>query len=83
MLRKSTVLLFAVALLTVASACSQTDSGITASVKSKFAADDVVKAHQIDVTTIKHVVSLTGNVDSAAAKARALEIARYCPDVRD
>ena len=76
MLRKSTVLLFAVALLSVASACSQTDSGVTASVKSQFAADDVVKAHQIDVTTMNHVVSLTGNVDSAAAKARALEIAR-------
>jgi len=76
MLRKSSVLLFAVAVLTVASACSQTDSGVTASVKSKFATDDVVKAHQIDVTTANHVVSLTGTVDTAAAKARALEIAR-------
>jgi hyperosmotically inducible protein len=76
MLRKSTVLLFTVAVLAVASACSQTDSGITASVKSKFATDDVVKARQIDVTTQNHVVALTGTVDSAATKARALEIAR-------
>jgi len=76
MLRKSTVLLFTVAVVTLAAACSQTDSGVTASVKSKLTADDTVKASQIDVTTHDRVVSLTGTVDTAAAKARALEIAR-------
>ena len=76
MLRKSTVLLFTVAIVTLAAACSQTDSGVTASVKSKLTSDDTVKASQIDVTTHDHIVSLTGTVDTAAAKARALEIAR-------
>jgi hypothetical protein len=35
----------------IAVACGQTDAGITTAVKSKFAADDTVKAYQIDVTT--------------------------------
>jgi hyperosmotically inducible protein len=82
MLRKLTVLLFTVALVTVVSACSQTDSGVTASVKSKLAADDMVKARQIDVTTANHAVALTGTVDTAAEKARALEIARNTKGVK-
>jgi len=39
----------AVAAMLVLAACAETDAGITAKVKSKLAADDVVKAHQIDV----------------------------------
>lgn len=57
-------------------ACAQTDSGITSSVKSKFAADDTVKAYQIDVDTRDHVVTLSGEVESMAHKSRAVEIAR-------
>jgi hyperosmotically inducible protein len=64
----------AVALFTVA--CGQTDAGITAAVKSQFAADDVVKANDIDVDTQNKVVTLTGNVATAAEKARAVEVAR-------
>lgn len=57
-------------------ACAQTDAGITSSVKSKFAADDTVKAYQIDVDTRDHVVTLSGEVESMAHKSRAVEIAR-------
>jgi hyperosmotically inducible periplasmic protein len=56
--------------------CSKSDPGITAAVKAKLAADDTVKAYQIDVDTKEGVVSLTGTVDTAAAKARAAELAR-------
>jgi hyperosmotically inducible protein len=75
MLRKSAILLSVVSMLTFVAACSQTDAGITASVKSKFATDDMVKASQIDVTTQDHVVMLTGSVDTSVAKQRAVEIA--------
>ncbi len=64
----------AVALSTVA--CGQTDAGITTAVKGKLAADDAVKAYQIDVDTERKVVTLTGTVDTAIAKSRAVEIAR-------
>lgn len=57
-------------------ACSETDAGVTTKVKAKFAADDVVKAYQIDVDTERKVVTLTGNVDSAAAKNQAVRLAR-------
>ena len=64
-------------------ACSQSDPGITTAVKSKFAADDTVKAYRIDVDTKDRVVTLSGEVDNAAAKARAVEIARGVEGVRD
>jgi hyperosmotically inducible protein len=75
MLRKSSVLLSAVA-LTFTFACARTDAGITASVKSKLAADDSVKASEIDVSTLDHAVTLDGTVESRAVKERALAIAR-------
>ncbi len=63
------------ALATVA-ACSASDPGITTAVKSKMAADDTVKAYQIDVDTEGGVVTLTGTVASTAARDRAVELAR-------
>ena len=57
----------AVALSTVA--CGQTDAGITTAVKAKIAADDVVKAYQIDVDTERKAVTLTGTVDTPLRKA--------------
>ena len=56
--------------------CSQSDAGITTAIKSRLAADDEVKAHQIDVDTRNKIVTLTGTVDTARAKTRAVEIAR-------
>jgi hyperosmotically inducible protein len=65
-----------VAALSLVMSCASTDMGITTKVKAKFAADDVVKASQIEVATRNGVVTLTGNVDSEEAKNRALELAR-------
>ena len=69
------VWLSGVAVLAIA-ACSSTNMGITTKVKAKLAADPVVKAHQINVDTNGSVVTLTGNIDSAEAKERALALAR-------
>lgn len=69
------------ALLTVA--CAQSDPGITTAVKSKMAADDTVKSYRIDVDTKDRVVTLSGAVDSPAARDRAIEIARGTEGVQD
>jgi hypothetical protein len=69
--------------MVVAVACGQTDAGITTSVKSKLAADDSVKAYKVDVDTQNHVVTLSGEVESAVAKDRALMLARETDGVRD
>ena len=71
----------AIALTTVA--CSSTDPGLTTAVKSKLAADDTVKSYRIDVDTKDAVVTLNGAVDTAAARARAVELARTTEGVRD
>jgi hypothetical protein len=75
--------LFGAAALAVTVGCAQTDSGITTNVKSKFATDDIVKAYQIDVDTRDHVVTLRGEVDSAAARERAVQLASATNGVRD
>lgn len=59
-----------------ATACSQTDSGVTTKVKAKFAQDDLVKAHEINVDTRDGVVTLTGDVDTMAARQQAVRLAR-------
>jgi hyperosmotically inducible protein len=63
-----------VSMLTVG--CAQTDPGVTTAVKSKLAADDVVKAYRIDVDTKDHVVTLSGKVDTPEAHERAVQIAK-------
>ena len=58
-------------------ACSQAkDATVSGSVKTKLAADSQVNAGEIKVETVNGVVTLTGNIDSEAAKERALQIAR-------
>jgi hypothetical protein len=64
-------------------ACGQTDAGITTSVKTKLAADDTVKAYQVDVDTSNKVVTLRGEVETAAQKEHAVMIARNTDGVRD
>jgi hyperosmotically inducible periplasmic protein len=71
----------AAAIMTVA--CAQTDAGITTNVKTKLAADDTVKAYKVDVDTRNGVVTLSGNVETAAAKEQAIQIARQTDGVRD
>jgi len=69
-------ILISAASLVVTAACSQSDTGITTAVKAKMAADDTVKASDINVDTHNHVVTLNGTVGSQAEKERAVLIAR-------
>ena len=75
--------LTAAAALLFTVACGQTDAGITTAVKSKLAADDTVKAYQVDVDTSNKVVTLRGEVETAAQKEQAVTIARNTDGVRD
>jgi hyperosmotically inducible periplasmic protein len=64
-------------------ACSQTDAGVTTSVKARFASDETLKARNINVETKDHIVTLTGEVQSEQEQSRALEIARQTNGVVD
>ena len=59
------------------------DAKITASVKTKLAAEKVATLTKVDVDTNKGTVYLTGNVENAAVMARATEIARAVSGVHD
>ena len=59
------------------------DSVITGKVKTALIADSTTKAHQIEVETFQSTVQLSGFVDSAEARRRAVEIARSVEGVRD
>ena len=76
MLAAATAVLLAVA-------CSQSDAGITTKVKAKLAADSAVKVSQVHVETKNRVVTLSGTVDSEAAKAQAVALARGTEGVVD
>ncbi len=52
------------------------DATITAKVKSKFVADDQLKAHEINVDTKNGVVTLSGSVSDPGSKERAATVAR-------
>lgn len=76
-MKSGRIVWIAAALVAVLSvACGQTDAGITTAVKTKLAADNDVKAYQIDVDTNNKVVTLSGTVDTPTAKTRAVEIAK-------
>jgi hyperosmotically inducible protein len=64
-------------------ACSQSDAGITTAVKSKLAADDVVKAYKVDVDTQNRVVTLSGEMETSAQREHAVMIARNTKGVTD
>jgi hyperosmotically inducible protein len=83
MRKRITTFLGILAAVTFSVACAQSDAGITGKVKSKLAADDTVKAYQIDVDTKDKVVTLSGNVDSQAAKDQAVALARGTEGVAD
>ncbi len=62
------------------------DAEITAKVKTAMAADKNVTASNIDVDTVRGVVSLNGTVKDRTERDRALDIARNVSgvvDVRD
>ena len=68
MSKKSARLFCALALSFATVAYAQTDATLTASVKTKLAADEMVKASAVNVSTNDHVVTLSGAVASKAAK---------------
>jgi osmotically-inducible protein OsmY len=53
-----------------------TDGWITTDLKTRFMSDEDLRASDIHVDTDHHVVTLTGSVPSAAARAKAVEAAR-------
>jgi hyperosmotically inducible protein len=53
-----------------------TDGWITSRIKTKFMADEVMRASSIDVDTDNHVVTLTGAVPNAAARTKAIALAK-------
>jgi len=67
---------FSLTLAFATAACSETDAGVTTKVKAKLAADDTVKAYQIDVDTREKVVTLKGTVSNPAAQTQAVRLAR-------
>jgi len=52
------------------------DAAITAKVKTALGNDELVKARNINVDTVRGVVTLNGNVGSAAEKERAISLAK-------
>ena len=64
------------ALTLLAGSCAHSDIGVTTTIKAKMAIDESVKDSKIEVTTKDGVVTLTGNIDSADAKERALTLAK-------
>ena len=53
-----------------------TEASLTGKIKAKMALDDSVKARTIDVTTSGSTVTLTGKINSAAERERAVSLAR-------
>jgi hyperosmotically inducible protein len=58
------------------------DASITAAVKTKLLGDTKVAGLKIDVDTKDNVVTLTGNVKSAAEKAEAIRLAKTTTGVK-
>ena len=84
MRRKSSGILAVLAFAVLSTACSQqADIGITTKVKSLLDSDRAISnAAQIQVTTEKKVVTLAGPVESPAAKAKAVTIAKGVEGVK-
>jgi len=59
------------------------DSAITTKVKAALFDDLSLKAMQVNVTTFKKVVQLSGFVDSQTLKTKASKIARHISGVED
>jgi hypothetical protein len=74
---------FCAAALAFVVGCAQTDMGVTTSVQTRLASDDMVQARDIDVSTENGIVTLSGDVRSQAEREQALMIARQTDGVRD
>ena len=58
------------------------DAWITTKIKANFVNEDVLQGSDINVDTNGHVVTLKGTVASAAARARAVELAKSTTGVK-
>lgn len=58
------------------------DGALTAKIKSKMALDDTLKSRGINVTSDEGVVTLAGEVPSAAEHERAVQLARETAGVK-
>ena len=74
--------IMAIAAIAVA-ACGRSDATINTAVKEKITTDPTVKSAAIDVTTKDGVVTLSGTVDTAGEKERAVTLARQTNRVLD
>lgn len=83
MLKKFALIAAAVSVMFAAAGCGKTDAGITTAVKARLAADDTVKAYQINLDTKNGVVTLSGAVETRAAKDQAVRLARETEGVTD
>ena len=59
------------------------DAVITSRVKAAFAADPEVKATEVQVETFKGTVQLSGFIESPESAAKAAQIARAVPGVKE
>jgi osmotically-inducible protein OsmY len=59
------------------------DATINTKVKAALVADEMVKAREINVDTLRGVVTLNGTVHSAAEKNQAINLARKVEGVAD
>jgi hyperosmotically inducible periplasmic protein len=59
------------------------DATINSKVKATLAADELVKARNIDVDTVRGVVTMNGTVNSAAEKSQAINLAKKVEGVVD
>jgi hyperosmotically inducible protein len=67
----------------LAGGCAQSDGAISSRVKSKLSGDERTRASSIAVETKDRVVTLTGTVESDAARQEAVSIARETHGVAD
>ncbi|HEX7053626.1 MAG TPA: BON domain-containing protein [Burkholderiales bacterium] len=59
------------------------DAALTAKVKTALARDEQVAAHNVNVTTYRGLVQLSGFVESEDAARKAADVARSVEGVRD
>lgn len=52
------------------------DASLTSKIKAKMALDDTIEAGRIDIDTEGTTVTLSGSVDTAAQRIRAVQLAR-------
>jgi hyperosmotically inducible periplasmic protein len=83
MRRVSNAILGGLAMVLFTVSCAQSDLGITTKVKSRLETERTVNASQIQVSTKKRVVTLSGPVDSQPSRERAVATARGVEGVMD